>query len=124
MKKSIVVAALLPALACAQPSVPTEFPADAQPLAAAAVSERVSGKVIHVQPAQGPSWRLEYRNGGYAYLDTANGFRDTGRWRVEDGKLCTEWKKAPSGCNEVRESGGTLYLKRISGEVVTLVARP
>jgi hypothetical protein len=124
MKHLIFAVALLPAAALSQTTVPTEFPADARPLSAAAMTERVSGKVIQAQPAQGPSWRLDYRDSGYVYLDTANGFRDTGRWRVEDGKLCAEWKKATSGCNEVRESGGTLYLKRMNGEVITLVPHP
>lgn len=122
--RSLLTLLLIPAAAMAQGQMPTEFPADAAPIAADALRERLAGKVFNVQPFTGPSWRLEYKPNGYAFLDTSAGFRDTGKWRAEDSKLCSDWQKATSGCGEVRVKGDSIYIKRSSnGEVVTFSQR-
>lgn len=115
--------AALPALAQTAPAgpLPTEFPADAQALAGPALQERVAGRVYRAQPAAGPGWRLEFKDGGYAFIDLTNGGRDSGRWRVEGTTLCIEWQRFNSGCSEMRVQGETLHLKRTTtGEVVAL----
>lgn len=117
-----IAAALLPAAAAAQPALPTEFPADAAAVEAAALREHLAGKVFRAQPASGPGWRLQYKADGYAFLDTTAGFRDSGRWSVQDTQLCSKWERAASGCSEARLKAGVVYIKRASnGEVVALV---
>lgn len=120
--RSPFVLLLLPPASLAQTAMPTEFPADALSANADALGERISGKVFRVKPADGSSWRIEYKANGYAFIDTSNGFRDTGTWHVEDGKLCSDWHRANGGCSEARIKGESIYLKRISnGEVIALV---
>lgn len=99
---------------------PTAFPDGAEVASAAQLRERIADKVMHVQLADGSSFRIDYRGNGYAYLDTSSGFRDTGKWRAEDGKLCYEWRRAPSSCGEVKFKGDAIYVKRTNGDVVAL----
>ena len=121
--RSFIALLLVPLGALAQTEVPTEFPADASPAAAGSLRALLAGNVFHVRPADGSSWRIDYRTNGYAFLDTGSGFRDSGVWRVEDGRLCTDWHKASSGCSEARLKGSSIYIKRASnGEVVVLEA--
>jgi len=113
----------VPLCASAQVVMPTEFPADSASPSAETLRGKLAGNTFKVRVADGNAWRLQYKANGYAFLDTANGFRDTGTWRVEDGKLCGEWRKVNGGCNEVRLKGEALYLKRTAnGEVVVMVA--
>jgi hypothetical protein len=102
-------------------AVPSEFPAEASTRSADELRSLFAGKVLRARLADGSTWRLEYKANGYAFVDTGTGFRDTGQWRVEDGRICVEWRKAPGGCNEARSAGSTVYIKRTqSGEVVAL----
>lgn len=118
----IGVGAWLATAATAQPALPTEFPPDAAVVEDAALRDHLAGKVFRGQPASGPGWRLEYKSNGYAFLDTTAGFRDTGRWSVEQSRLCAKWERASSGCSEARMKAGIVYVKRAStGEVVALV---
>lgn len=106
--------------AWAQAAVPTDFPADAEVAADAALRQRFADRVFRVQPAAGPGWRLEFKAGGYVFLDTDSGTRDTGRWRIEGTRLCVDWQRVNSGCVEMRILEDVLYMKRGSGEVVAL----
>ena len=112
--------ALLPIVASAQTAPPTTFPESAAPVTAEALRERLAGKVFRATLHDGSTWRLEYKTNGYAFIDVGNGFRDTGNWRVEDGKLCGEWRRVTGGCNEVRVGDDAVYIKRMNGEVVAL----
>ena len=113
----------VPLAAAAQTALPTNFPDNAVPLTNEALRERVAGKAFRVKPQDGNTMRLEYRTGGYAYIDTSTGFRDSGPWRVEEGKLCADWGKVTGGCSEVRAVGDALYIKRVSnGEVLAFKA--
>ncbi|HEX6363023.1 MAG TPA: hypothetical protein VFZ93_08705 [Albitalea sp.] len=127
MKASMIVLAALaaaPAMAQQPDGARTEFPADAQPVPAETLRARLAGKVFAAQLADGTGWRLDYKSNGFVFVDTTKGFRDTGRWRTEDGKVCTEFKVATSGCADMREQGERLFLKRATtGEVVELVPR-
>lgn len=114
---------LVPIVAFAQDGMRTEFPNEALAPNADSLRERLADKAFDVKPFAGASWRLEYMSNGYAFLNTSNGYSDKGRWRVEDGKLCVEWVKLSSGCNEARVAGDSVLIKRNSGEVVTLVGR-
>jgi hypothetical protein len=124
VKALTMVLAALAAQASAQaPSVPTEFPQDAEPVPAEALKSRLAGRIFSAKLADGTGWRLEYTDGGYFYVDTTKGFRGTGTWRVEGSQLCTELKTASSGCSEARRHGERLFIKRASGEVIELVPR-
>ena len=99
------------------PTVPMEFPAEAKPLTADDLHQRVGGKVFRVKTAAGGAWRLQYQAGGFLYFN-AGGYSDSGRWRIDGSKLCSELQKSPASCNEMRVAGDALYLKRDSGEII------
>lgn len=123
MKSCLAPLLCIPIFAIAQSAMPTEFPADATIPTASDLRARLAGKAFIVKPASGPSWRLDYKENGFVFLNVSTGRADKGQWRVEDGKLCSEWTKVPSGCSETRMHGDSVYLKRSStGEVVVLVA--
>ena len=105
--------------AFAQTPLTTEFLTDSTIPTDDALRAHVTGKTFKVKPAQGASWRLEYKDNGYAFVDITSGFRDSGKWKAEKGQLCNEWQKIPGSCSDVRLKDGVLYLKRVSnGEIV------
>src|SRR5690606_22363969 len=92
VKRLIVALASWAAVAAGAQAVPPgEFPAGAAAVEAGALRKHLAGKVFRAQPASGPGWRLEYKANGYVFLDTTAGFRDTGRWSVEENRLCSTW---------------------------------
>lgn len=122
-----LLASTAAAVALAQnvPDAAPAFPADAQPLAAEALKQRLADKVFEVKPTSGGgrSARIEFR-GDYVFADLAAGGRDTGRWRIEASSLCVEWqRRRTDGCAEMRAVGDALYLQRANGEVVQYLAR-
>ena len=121
MKIFLIAVAACCSTALAQPSAAPTFPDGAASPNAGELRERLAGKLIKVQLADGSSWRLEYKANGYFYVNTSGGFSDTGEWRTEDGKLCSKGRKITSNCNEVRVVGDALYLKRDSGEIIQFV---
>ncbi len=101
----------------------TPFPPEAKVVTGDALKALVTGKTFRAQPASGPGWKVQYRDNGYVYLDVSNGYRDSGKWRVEGSTLCAEWQRLSNKfpCNEVREmSPGTLMLLRESGELLLM----
>lgn len=104
----------------APPPAPTEFPADAAPLSAAALKEKLAGKVFNVKLHNGDGWRLEYRTNGFFHVNVGS-FSSSGPWDTDGSKLCAKLRGQDTACNEIRQSGDTLYLKRTSGEVIALV---
>lgn len=110
--------------ACAQAGVPTEFPAAATPLAADQLKARLTDRVYGAKMTDGSNWRFEWKGNGYFFIDTDRGYRDSGKWRAEDGKVCVEMQRSGNSCSDMRQAGDVLYLKRASnGEVVPLQAR-
>lgn len=73
--------------------------------------------MFKVKTAAGGAWRLQYQAGG-VFIFNAGGYSDSGKWRIEDSKLCSEPQKSPAACNEMRLAGDALYLKRDSGEII------
>ena len=121
--RALLALLLIPVLSLAQAPVPMEFPANSTHLTDDHLRQRVSGKVFKVAPADGTSWRLEFKDNGYSFLDTSRGYRDSGKWRVENAQLCIDWQRAAGGCSDVRLKDELLFLKRTSnGEVVSLQA--
>jgi hypothetical protein len=117
--------ALILGLSCAlisqaQTAVPIDFPAEAQALSAQQLKERLGGHSFKATLKDGTGWRLQFK-GKYVFADISSGARDSGTWRIEEGKLCTEYQRFPSSCSEIRGLENMLLLKRAStGEVVRL----
>jgi len=75
-------------------------------------------RLSHLQ--NGIRWRLDYKSNGYLFVNVSNGMATSGPWRAEDGRLCTHMRGGSASCNEVREQGQRLYLKRDNGDVIAL----
>ena len=118
--RALILLAFAPLCLFAQSGPPTEFPSDAAPVAPALLREQMAGKVYKGTPADGISWRIDYKANGYAFLDTSRGFRDTGKWRVEGTTRVLRRQRATSNCSEARVRGNTVFIKRASGEIVAL----
>jgi hypothetical protein len=101
-------------------AAPVDFPAEAQTLGADALAQRVSGRKFDVELPSGVRWRLEYKANGYLFVNTSTGGAVSGPWRTEHGRLCSHMRGASPSCNEVREQGSRLYLKRDNGEMIVL----
>jgi hypothetical protein len=122
MKRIACTLLVVATCAVAQSAPPLTIPGDATAPTADQLKATLAGKIFRVKVADGSSWRLDYRGNGYWYVDVSTGFRDTGKWRTEDGKLCTEGRAVRAACNDVRLQGEAIFLKRDSGEIVRLVA--
>jgi hypothetical protein len=124
MRFSLLVALALGVVAAqaqAQTPAVADFPAEAKPMTADTLRERVSGKVFRVAVANGNVWRLQFQGSGTYFINiAANNYSDSGKWRVEDSTLCFEPQKTKSGCNATRLVGDVMHFKRDNGEIVKL----
>lgn len=100
----------------------TTFPEGATVLTTAALQEAVAGKVFNVVADSGPDWRWEFKANGYFFINVGS-LRDTGPWTAKESALCTEGKYIKASCNEVRQLGTNLYLKRDNGNVVPMTPK-
>lgn len=104
--------------ALAQSAAPAQnFPDGAVVPTAAEIRGRLAGKIFIVKMAKGGSWRLDYKDDGYYFLNTG-AVNDSGKWRTEDGRLCHDGRTRTDFCNSVMEHSNTLHMKRDNGEVV------
>jgi hypothetical protein len=95
----------------------TTFPEGAEPLTPDALREALAGKVFSITPAKGSTWRWEFKDNGYFFLNVG-GFSDSGKWSTKESSVCQDSGKN-MGCNEMRQKDNVLYLKRDNGEIVT-----
>jgi hypothetical protein len=115
-----VLAALLPAAACAQ-----TFPKDTVPPTADELKLRITGKSFHARLSGGGTWHVDYKPGGGVRVKTRNSLEapeqvdEEGGWDVQDGRICRIDLKGATVCNEVRMAGDRLYMMR-DGEVVEI----
>jgi len=93
-----------------------DFPEGSTAPNAAELKPLIAGKVFSVKTSTS-TWRLQINDNGYFFINIGS-FSDTGTWTVEDGKWCSKPKKSNASCNEMRLSGGSLFMKRDSGEIV------
>ena len=100
-----------------------DFPDSATPASTAELTSRLTSKQFTVQLKNGVTWRLEFNNNGYFFLDTSTGGKATGTWRAEDGKLCSQVRGGDPQCNEARLHDGFLYIRRADGEVIKYLPR-
>jgi hypothetical protein len=109
-------------------ALPTEFPADAVPITAESLKQRVLGKKFVGKRADGRVLAMDFGADGSFRLSgvQSNGapFMLDGSVRLEGDKLCQDMRKAlESSCNEVRLTQNMLYYKRTVGEVVAYAAQ-
>lgn len=123
MKIATALLSLCAATAAIAQTGPTEFPAGATVLTAAALQDLVVGKVYSVKLPNGVSWRMEYKAGGAYFFKSSRGLDTSGKWSIQEGKVCTEGEKLAPSCNEVRKLGDALLLKRDNGEIVTMTVQ-
>jgi hypothetical protein len=116
----VLLACALPVAAAAQTApFPTEFPPGAVEMPPDDLKARLADKVFRVTRADGNHWRIQFKDNGYVFINTNNGFADDGRWRVEGSKLCSDVRRGTSGCADARLVGEQIYLKRsVNGEIV------
>lgn len=114
-----VLPLLLAALQASAQSAPTTFPTEAVPLSPAALQEALAGKVYTVKLVDGTRWRWQFKADGSFYLNVGS-FNGSGKWSTKESALCSEGRDIPASCNEVRQLGGDLLLKRDNGTVVTM----
>lgn len=127
IRNQILAALMLLPCAMAQsqsaaPTQPTDFPANATILSADALRAQLVSGVYHAKLANGDTWRLEYKDNGYYFVNTGSGFNGSGTWSLVDGKLCGKLRSAPISCAEVRGEvqTKTLHIKRANGDIVAL----
>jgi hypothetical protein len=105
----------------AQSAIPTAFPEGAISATVDQLKTRLTDRVFGAKMTNGDDWRFEYKSNGYFFLNTGRGYADSGKWRVEEGKVCAEMQKTGPSCSEMRIVNDVLYMKRASnGEVVAL----
>lgn len=121
MKFLGVCTAFLSLSALAQSAIPVTFPEGAIAATAQQLKTRLTDRVFGARMTNGDDWRFEYKSNGYFFLNTSRGYADSGKWQIEEGKVCAEMQKTGAACNEMRIVNDVLYLKRASnGEVVAL----
>lgn len=121
MKFLAVCTAFLSLSAFAQSPIPTTFPEGAIPATEQQLKARLTDRVFGARMTNGDDWRLEYKSNGYFFLNTSRGYSDSGKWRIEEGKVCTDMQKTGASCSEMSIFNDVLYLKRATnGEVAAL----
>jgi len=107
----------VPLAATAQAGTGAAFPPSSVAATSQELSAFLAGKSFQWSTAEGTRVKSKFgADGGVAA--SAPGYYDTGKWRVEDGKLCGSMRKAGDFCNEARFDAGMLYLRRMNGEIV------
>lgn len=117
--KSLIVPIFLAASQVFAQSAPTTFPSDAVLLSPVSLHEALAGKVYTVKLADGTRWRWQFKGDGLFYLNVGT-FSDSGKWSTKESALCSEGRQVAASCNEVRQLGSDLLLKRDNGTVVTM----
>jgi hypothetical protein len=117
MMKRLFLAALVAASALLNVQAQTFGEGMATP-SADELKTLLAGNTFTVDRPDGNHWRLEFKSNGYFFVNTNSGYADSGEWKTEDGKICSQPKKGTAACNEVRMDKGALTLKRTNGEIV------
>jgi hypothetical protein len=117
--KLVVLAMTMVALpALAQTRLVKEFPAGATALAPEAMKARFTpGTEFAFRSTEGYEVRMNFQEGGQAIV-AAPIATEAGRWRIDGSSVCFEFRRFPSGCNEVKAVGDALYWKRVSNDEV------
>lgn len=105
-------------------AVLTDFPADALALNSKEVDQRLRGQVYTGTSTTGNTFRIEYKDTGYVFINLSNGAKDSGTWRAEEGRVCVEYRgRIPSGCSELRATSDAVYGKREGANAITVMRK-
>lgn len=116
----LLLAAMLASAATAQPT--QDFPPTSTVPTAQDLNAHLSGKTLTATYADGTRIQSRFSADGGLFASTP-GYTDSGKWRAEDGKVCGSLRKSGEFCNEARFDSGTLYLRRMNGEVIRYVPK-
>lgn len=99
-----------------------QFPDGATPIPDATLKEKLSGKTFAQFSSDNVKWTYEYKDNGFFKLSSTSNVLQTGTWRAENGKLCTQPRAMAMVCGEARVAADVIYVRRENGEVVPLEA--
>ena len=118
MKKLMPISAVAMVFSASVIAQTAAYPEGAELLTQEALRTALAEKVFSISPAKGPTWRWQFNDNGYFFINVGH-YSDTGKWSTKESSVCIESRKN-SGCNEIRRKDNVLYLKRDSGEIVAL----
>ena len=85
MKSLLSLALFFTVSASAQTAIPTEFPVDAVPLSAPALTEKLSGKVFVAKMTDGTDWRYQFQ-GGFLFFNISSGYSDSESYSTSESE--------------------------------------
>lgn len=84
----------------------------------------IKGKRLTATRVAGGNPSLQFRDDGTMYGNNA-GSSDSGKWRIEDGKLCMAWRNWEyEGCGKLLRVGQEIHHLYASGTAIHLVFKP
>lgn len=93
------------------------FPPSSTVATAQDLKAHLTGKTLNAIYADGTRVQSRFDADGGLFA-SAPGYTDSGKWRVDEGRLCGSLRKTGEFCNEARFDAGTLYLRRMNGQVI------
>ena len=87
------------------------------------LQQRVAGKAFTVRLADGTHWDIAFTSAGGLSVETSKGFKGSGDWKADEGKLCSQMRAQDLRCGEARLFENFLYVKRADGEVIKYVPK-
>jgi hypothetical protein len=83
--------------------------------------EFIKGKTHNSTRPAGGNPRLQFRENGMMFGNN-QGSSDSGKWRIEDGKLCMQWNRWEyQGCGQLVKVGDEIRHLYPDGQTVHLV---
>lgn len=84
----------------------------------------IKGKRLTAVRVAGGNPSLQFRDDGTMYGNNA-GSSDSGKWRIEDGKLCMAWRNWEyEGCGKLMRVGQEIHHLYASGTATHLIFKP
>ncbi len=91
------------------------------PLSQEQAMEFIKGKTLNSNRAAGGNPRLQFRDNGIMY-GSNQGSNDSGKWKIEEGKLCMNWNRWDyQGCGQLVKVGEEVRHLNPDGNSVHLV---
>ena len=96
---------------------------DAVPMTSEEATAFIKGKSLSAARMAGGNPQLQFKDDGVMYGNNS-GSSDSGKWRIEDGKLCMSWRKWEyEGCGQLLKVGVEVHHLYPTGGV-HLIFRP
>lgn len=114
LKKLIALIGLIATMAFAQAQ-------EAVALTQEQAMEFIKGKTHSTTRPAGGNPRLQFRENGTVY-GSNQGSSDTGKWKIEEGKLCLQWNRWEyQGCGQLVKTGEEIRHLNPDGQTIHLV---